>query len=82
MNDLYLLRFLHARKMKVDESFKLLTIHHEYKKRNPSLYENMTLQDPLIQQALYDGFPGVLANRDRYSMYIFLLCNMHSIQKL
>uniref|UniRef100_A0A1B6L1L8 CRAL-TRIO domain-containing protein n=1 Tax=Graphocephala atropunctata TaxID=36148 RepID=A0A1B6L1L8_9HEMI len=76
MNESFLLRFLHARKMKVEESFKLLCNYHEYRNQHPALFENMTLNDTLIQQALYDGFPGVLANRDRRGRCVLVFfCN-------
>lgn len=65
MTENFLLRFLHARKMKVEESFKLLRRYHDYRKENTALFNNMNLNNTLIQQALYDGFPGVLDHRDR-----------------
>ncbi|XP_054269038.1 clavesin-1-like isoform X2 [Macrosteles quadrilineatus] len=76
MTDMFLLRFLHARKMKVEESYHLLCRYHQYRKENPALFANMNLNDTLIQQALYDGFPGVLANRDRRGRCVLVFfCN-------
>ena len=52
--------------MNVPEAFQLMVTYFAYRQRNIEIFEQMTLKDTLIQQALYDGFPGVLANRDRY----------------
>lgn len=64
-DDEFLMRFLRARKMNVKESFQLMVNYFAYRQRNADIFDQMTLKDTLIQQALYDGFPGVLADRDR-----------------
>uniref|UniRef100_A0A1B6DGL7 CRAL-TRIO domain-containing protein n=1 Tax=Clastoptera arizonana TaxID=38151 RepID=A0A1B6DGL7_9HEMI len=75
-DDEFLMRFIRARKMNVEESYLLLCNYYDYRKKNQELFDNMTLKDTLIQQALYDGFPGVLANRDRKGRCIILFfCN-------
>jgi hypothetical protein len=39
--------------------------YYSYRQRNRQLFENFVAQDIGIQQALRDGFPGVLPQRDR-----------------
>lgn len=65
-DDDFLLRFLHARKMNVQESFQLLVNYYSYRQRNRHLFVHLNAQDESIQLALKDGFPGVLQQRDRY----------------
>uniref|UniRef100_A0A0A9WH41 Clavesin-2 n=2 Tax=Lygus hesperus TaxID=30085 RepID=A0A0A9WH41_LYGHE len=72
----FLSRFLFARKMNVEESYALLCNYFAYRKRNPELFHNLSTSDPLIKQALYDGFPGVLPNKDRKGRTILVFfCN-------
>lgn len=54
--------------MKVDESYDLLTNFFSYRERNKELFENLSVNDTLVKQALYEGFPGVLSEKDRYLM--------------
>lgn len=68
-DDDFLLRFLHARKMNVQESFQLLANYFLYRQRNRHLFIHLNAQDESIQLALKDGFPGVLQQRDRYEEY-------------
>ncbi|XP_024086358.1 clavesin-2-like isoform X1 [Cimex lectularius] len=75
-DDDFLLRFLHARKLNVEESYQLLSNYFSYRKRNRELFDNISKEDPLIKQALYDGFPGVLSNRDRRGRCVLVFfCN-------
>lgn len=64
-DDKFLLRFLRARKMDIDETYKLLTNYYSYRQRNREFFQTLSTSDTLVQQALFDGFPGVLENRDR-----------------
>lgn len=64
-DDNFILRFLNARKNNVRESFELMANYYSYRQRNRQLFENFVPQDIGIQQALHDGFPGVLPERDR-----------------
>lgn len=66
LDDEFLTRFLYARKNNIDESYVLLCNYFSYRERNRELFENLSVEDPLIKQALYDGFPGVLPEKDRY----------------
>lgn len=75
-DDEFLMRFLQARKMNVKESFQLMVNYFAYRQRNVEIFDQMTLKDTLIQQALYDGFPGVLADRDRRGRCVLVFfCN-------
>lgn len=58
-------RFLMARKHKVEESFQLCVNYHLFRRKNPELFVRFSGLDVLIQQALRDGFPCVLPDRDR-----------------
>jgi hypothetical protein len=64
-DDNFILRFLNARKNNVPESFLLMANYYSYRQKNRQLFENFVPQDIGIQQALRDGFPGVLPERDR-----------------
>lgn len=76
LEDSFLMRFLNARKKNVEESFSLLCNYFSYRDRNKELFANLTIDDPLIKQALYDGFPGVLQEKDRKGRCVLLFfCN-------
>nr|CAD7421256.1 unnamed protein product [Timema poppensis] len=64
-DDEFLVRFLHARKCNVEDSFLLLVNYYLYQKRNPEIFVNLSLEEEGVRQALWDGFPGVLRSRDR-----------------
>jgi len=64
-DDSFILRFLNARKNSIPDSFELMANYYSYRQRNKQLFENFVAQDIGIQQALRDGFPGVLPQRDR-----------------
>lgn len=65
-DDSFILRFLNARKNNVPDSFELMANYYSYRQRNRQLFDNFVAHDIGIQQALRDGFPGVLPERDRY----------------
>jgi hypothetical protein len=65
-DDNFILRFLNVRKNNVPDSFELMVNYYSYRQRNRQLFDNFVAQDIGIQQALRDGFPGVLPERDRY----------------
>lgn len=58
--DEFLLRFLNARKFKIEASFNLLVNYYLYRQRHRHLFIGLNVQDPLIKRALFDGIPGVL----------------------
>lgn len=64
-DDDFLLRFLFARKFRVNEAFDLIINYHSYKQRNKILLQRLTVFDETIQLALRDGFPSILEERDR-----------------
>uniref|UniRef100_A0A667YY02 Clavesin-2 n=1 Tax=Myripristis murdjan TaxID=586833 RepID=A0A667YY02_9TELE len=72
-DDAFILRFLRARKFNHFEAFRLLAQYFEYRQQNLDMFKNLKATDPGIKQALKDGFPGVLANLDRYGRKIMVL---------
>jgi CRAL/TRIO, N-terminal domain len=62
--DEFLLRFLNARKFKIEASFNLLVNYYLYRQRQRHLFIGLNVQDPLIKRALFDGIPGVLPQVD------------------
>lgn len=76
-DDDFLLRFLHARKMNVQESFQLLANYFLYRQRNRHLFIHLNAQDESIQLALKDGFPGVLQQRDRKGRCVLVIFTAH-----
>jgi len=72
-DDSFILRFLNARKNSVPDSFELMANYYSYRQRNRQLFENFVAQDIGIQQALRDGFPGVLPQRDRRGRCVLVI---------
>lgn len=72
-DDSFILRFLNARKNSVPDSFELMANYYSYRQRNRQLFENFVAQDIGIQQALRDGFPGVLPQRDRKGRCVLVI---------
>ncbi|GLH15394.1 Uncharacterized protein GBIM_19850 [Gryllus bimaculatus] len=66
----FILRFLHARKCGVQESFDLLANYYSYRKRNKDLFLHFNANEIGIRNALKDGFPGVLPERDRCELLV------------
>ncbi|KAK6626580.1 hypothetical protein RUM44_009054 [Polyplax serrata] len=71
-DDAFLERFLIARKNKFDECCRLYSNYFLFRQKNPDVVSRLNGQDVLIQQALRDGFPGVLENRDRKGRCVLL----------
>ena len=65
MDDAFIGRFLAARK-NYDDSVDLYCNYYYFRQKNVELFTRFNGQDVLIQQALRDGFPGVLDKRDRF----------------
>ncbi|PNF43482.1 Clavesin-2 [Cryptotermes secundus] len=72
-DDNFILRFLNARKNNVPDSFELMANYYSYRQRNRQLFDNFVPQDIGIQQALRDGFPGVLPERDRKGRCVLVI---------
>ncbi|XP_047107409.1 clavesin-2-like isoform X2 [Schistocerca piceifrons] len=72
-DDEFLLRFLRARKCNVPDAFELLCNYCSYRQQNSSLFEKFGPADTALQQALRDGFPGVLPQRDRRGRRVLVI---------
>ncbi|XP_063709873.1 clavesin-2-like [Culicoides brevitarsis] len=64
-DDEFLFRFLFAKKLNVDEAFKLLLNYYKYRQSNPEVFNDCSIQTESVQACLKDGFPGVLDEKDR-----------------
>ncbi|XP_018570334.1 clavesin-1 [Anoplophora glabripennis] len=72
-DDKTLQKFLYARKLNVTESFELLKNYYFYRKRNPDIFKNLTLEAEDIYKALENGLPGVLSQKDRKGRCVLML---------
>ncbi|XP_065226520.1 clavesin-2-like [Planococcus citri] len=72
VSDDFILRFLNARKMNIENCVQLMLNYFDHRKKNPALFENLTVNDPLTQSCLRDGLPLVLKNRDRKGRCVVL----------
>ncbi|KAJ8911069.1 hypothetical protein NQ315_008204 [Exocentrus adspersus] len=66
-------KFIYARKLNVDDSFELLKNSYFYRKRNPHIFKNLTLEADDIYKALENGLPGVLNLKDRKGRCVIVL---------
>ncbi|XP_059469136.1 clavesin-2-like [Neocloeon triangulifer] len=71
--DEFLLRFLNARKFKIEDSFNLLVNYYLYRQRYRHLFIGLNVQDPLIRRALFDGIPGVLPQCDKRGRRVLVI---------
>ena len=72
-DDVFILRFLRARKFNTLEAFKLYARYFEYRQHNKNLFKKFYASEPGIKEALFDGFPGVLPYNDHYGQKILVL---------
>ncbi|KAJ8277667.1 hypothetical protein GJAV_G00078330 [Gymnothorax javanicus] len=72
-DDLFILRFLRARKFNQIETFKLLAQYFQYRQQNLDMFQRFKADDPGIKRALMDGFPGVLETADQYGRKVLIL---------
>lgn len=72
-DDEFILKFLYARKFDLQESFQLVLNYYWYRRNNPAIFSNFISSADDIQKALQDGFPGVLASRDRRGRCVLLM---------
>ncbi|KAI1901421.1 hypothetical protein AGOR_G00034270 [Albula goreensis] len=72
-DDVFILRFLRARKFNQLETFKLLAQYFQYRQQNLDMFQNFKADDPGIKRALMDGFPGILETPDQYGRKILIL---------
>ncbi|CAB3377130.1 Hypothetical predicted protein [Cloeon dipterum] len=71
--DEFLLRFLNARKFKIEASFNLLVNYYLYRQKYRHLFIGLNVHDPLIRRALFDGIPGVLPQCDKRGRRILMI---------
>lgn len=64
-DDEFLYRFLFAKKLNVDEAFKLLINYYKYRQANPDIFNDISIMNEAVQMCLKDGLPGVLDEKDR-----------------
>ncbi|XP_061183887.1 alpha-tocopherol transfer protein-like [Saccostrea echinata] len=62
-DDVFLLRFLRAKKFDYDRAYNLILTHFQMKKENPKLFEN--LRPSAVKHVLEAGVTGVLPHRDK-----------------
>lgn len=72
-DDEFILKFLHARKFNVNDSYQLLLNYYWYRRKNPTIFTNFYPSADDIQKALQDGFPGVLKSRDRRGRCVLVM---------
>ncbi|ESO85290.1 hypothetical protein LOTGIDRAFT_179489 [Lottia gigantea] len=72
-DDVFILRFLRARKFNTEETFKLYARYFEYRQNNKNLFKGFQASEKGVKEALNDGLPGVLPNCDYRGRRILLL---------
>ncbi|CAI9740231.1 clavesin-2-like isoform X2 [Octopus vulgaris] len=72
-DDVFILRFLRARKFDVVEAFRLYGRYFEYRQENSNLFRKFQAAEPSIKEALFDGLPGVLPHYDHFGRKILVL---------
>ncbi|XP_071941250.1 clavesin-2-like [Antedon mediterranea] len=72
-DDQFILRFLRASKFNRDRAFQILCNYYAFRQKYKVSSESLSAENPLIQQALLDGFPGVLNDLDAFGRRVFLI---------
>ncbi|KAL8578429.1 hypothetical protein ACOMHN_014928 [Nucella lapillus] len=72
-DEAFILRFLRARKFKVEEAFRLFARYFEYRQTNKNLFKKFEASESGIKDALLDGLPGVLPGTDHRGRRIVVL---------
>lgn len=72
-DDKSLLKFLYARKFDVNDSYELIRNYYWYRRKNPEIFRNFTIQAEDIRKSLENGLPGVLESRDRKGRCILIV---------
>ncbi|XP_044759641.1 clavesin-2-like [Coccinella septempunctata] len=60
-----LLKFLYSRRLSVEQTFRLIENHLRYRRENPEIFTNLSINDPEIRSALENSLPGLLPQTDR-----------------
>ncbi|XP_033126855.1 clavesin-2-like [Anneissia japonica] len=71
-SDDFLLRFLRAGKFDRDRAFGILCNYYTFRKKYKVTPEMLCAENSAIQQALLDGFPGVLNDLDAHGRRVLL----------
>lgn len=71
--DDYIMRFLLARKFKIDQTAALIAAYQAQIAYRQDIFGNLTARDPALQKALRSGIPGVLPARDRKGRCILII---------
>uniref|UniRef100_A0A8C4Q801 Clavesin-2 n=1 Tax=Eptatretus burgeri TaxID=7764 RepID=A0A8C4Q801_EPTBU len=72
-DDVFILRFLRARKSQPAAAFRLLAQYFDFRQQNLEMFKNFKATDHGIKQALRDGFPGVLSQLDHHGRKVLVL---------
>ncbi|XP_070534833.1 clavesin-2-like [Ptychodera flava] len=72
-DDAFILRFLRARKFDTYEAFRLYARYYEYRQIHKAIFQEFSVSNPEMYQALMDGFPAVLDNTDHFGRKILVL---------
>lgn len=73
MDDSTLMKFLYARKFDLNETQELIENYYSWRRRNPEIFRNFTLDADDIKKNLENGLPGVLNSRDRKGRCVLIL---------
>ncbi|KAI4457061.1 alpha-tocopherol transfer protein-related [Holotrichia oblita] len=72
-DDKTLLKFLYARKFDINDTYELIRNYYWYRRKNPEIFRNFTIQAEDIRKSLENGLPGVLESRDRKGRCILIV---------
>ncbi|GJQ83633.1 hypothetical protein Trydic_g14346 [Trypoxylus dichotomus] len=72
-DDKTLLKFLYARKFDINDTYELIRNYYWYRRKNPEIFRNFTIQSEDIRKSLENGLPGVLESRDRKGRCILIV---------
>lgn len=72
-DDKTLLKFLYARKFDVAEAYTLIRNYYWYRRKNPDIFRNFSMQADDIRKALENTLPGVLESRDRKGRCVLVM---------